>query len=294
MYYRRKILLSLLQVFNNRLDKMSMQKLLFLFCRLQKKPDYYFIPFKYGCFSFQANADLTTLAKYSQVGEDENEWSKLDKTDYIRLLKENDKESLFLVRKMYGAKTKDELVRFTYLQYPYYAIHSSICSKILNHEEQEMILKSRPTSKISALFTIGYEGITIEQYLNKLIKNDIRVLCDVRKNPVSMKYGFNKNQLKKACEGIGIKYLHFPEVGIESDQRQQLKSQNDYNNLFDRYRSITLQSQIKIKEELLSLLKTNKRIALTCFEANICQCHRKVLAESIAGMEQTYSEIKHI
>lgn len=34
------------------------------------------------------------------------------------------------------------------------------------------------------------------------------------KNPISMKYGFSKSQLQNACEGVGISYNHFPDLGI--------------------------------------------------------------------------------
>ena len=89
-----------------------------------------------------------------------------------------------------------------------------------------------PKGTKTIMFTIGYEGISLEEYLVRLIKNDVKVLVDVRNNPLSMKYGFSKSQLKKYCASLGIKYAHFPEVGIQSDQRQELNSQNDYNKLF--------------------------------------------------------------
>ncbi len=68
MYYRRKIILSLLQVFDNKLDKIQLQKLLFLFSRYNiEKKTYDFVPYKYGCYSFQANQDLLTLKKYTWI-----------------------------------------------------------------------------------------------------------------------------------------------------------------------------------------------------------------------------------
>lgn len=58
MYYRRKILLSLLEVFGNDLEKIRLQKLLLLFTQKQETAAYDFVPYKFGCFSFHANADL--------------------------------------------------------------------------------------------------------------------------------------------------------------------------------------------------------------------------------------------
>ena len=50
MYYRRKTVLSLLEVFDNELEKIRLQKLLLLFTKKQESPAYDFVPYKYGAF----------------------------------------------------------------------------------------------------------------------------------------------------------------------------------------------------------------------------------------------------
>src|SRR5664280_901150 len=132
MYYRRKILLSLLQVFDNKLEKIRLQKLLMLFSKFQSKPDYHFVPFRYGCFSFQSNADLSTMVKYGQVAEGEKFWQKIDKTDYVSELKENDRKALRSIKNIYGGKSKEELIYITYTKYPYFAINSTIAHEVLS------------------------------------------------------------------------------------------------------------------------------------------------------------------
>ena len=67
LYYRRKILLALLEVFGGQLTAKSLQKFLFLFTRKQEIKAFDFVPYKYGCFSFQANQDIVTLSKYGYV-----------------------------------------------------------------------------------------------------------------------------------------------------------------------------------------------------------------------------------
>jgi len=294
MYYRRKILLALLETFNNKLDKISLQKLLLLIAKYQQKPDYFFVPYKFGCYSFQANADLTTMIKYNQVQSENNCWIKTDSESYISSLKEKDRQAIRTVKLLYGNKSADELIKITYLKYPYYAVNSTIAKDRLSDSEYKLVLDSRPTSSKTILFTIGYEGVSLEEYLNKLIINDINVLCDVRKNPVSMKYGFSKSQLQKACTGLGIEYIHIPDLGIDSDKRQELNTQLDYNNLFADYRKSTLIETVDKQEVLLNLLIERKRIALTCFEANICQCHRKHLADAIVNLPGFKYELRHI
>jgi hypothetical protein len=50
VYYRRKVILALLESFDGELGKISFQKLLFLFTRHQEKPAFDFVPYKQGCF----------------------------------------------------------------------------------------------------------------------------------------------------------------------------------------------------------------------------------------------------
>jgi len=61
MYYRRKILLAILEAFGGELEKLQLQKLLMLFSEEQEEKAFHFVPYKFGCFSFQANADLSTM-----------------------------------------------------------------------------------------------------------------------------------------------------------------------------------------------------------------------------------------
>ncbi len=286
--------MSLLQVFDNQLDKIVLQKLLFLLSKQQEKSSYHFVPYKLGCFSFQANADLITLSKYKLVYSSQISWKKIDNRDYLSELSAKDQASLKHVKFHFGSLSREDLIKYTYKNFPFYAINSKIADDVLSSDEYKSVRAQKPAHNENILFTIGYEGISIEQYINKLILNDIKVLCDVRKKSFSMKYGFSKSQLKHACESVGIDYMHFPELGIDSDKRQHLNDQKDYDNLFLFYRSVTLEKETVRKEELLSVLNTNKRIALTCFEANVNQCHRKPLAESISCMRGFSAELKHI
>lgn len=294
MFYRRKILLSLLQAFDNQLEKLRLQKLLLLVSKLQDKPSFEFVPYKYGCYSFQSNADLCTMMKYGQVSKKENVWLKTNNESYLPQLKEKDRKIILEIKKSFGHLTSTELIKYTYIQFPYYATLSRIIKSILTPQEYISVKNYIPDNKKTALITIGYEGRTLENYLNKLIINGVRVLCDVRKNSLSMKYGFSKSQLKFACEGVGIKYFHFPEFGIESNKRKVMVTQNDYDELFDEYKDTILRSTEIEQLKLLDLLKKEKRIALTCFEANIHQCHRKHLAESIASLPDFNYQLTHI
>jgi uncharacterized protein (DUF488 family) len=286
--------MALLQTFEGNLEKISLQKLLFLFTSRQSKPEYDFVPFHYGCYSFSANADLTAMVKHGLVTENTTSIANADKVNYTASLTSEDKKILIEIYKNYSKLSATSLMKLTYLNYQYYAINSKKAKEILTEEQYQRVIAAKPENSDTTLFTIGYESVSLEAYLNKLIKNDVKVLVDVRNNPVSMKYGFSKNQLSKFCESLNIEYLHIPELGIQSEQRQQLDTQSDYDRLFDVYKTKNLKSTTSYQKELLNLLIEKKRIALTCFEANICQCHRKHLAEAITQLPEFKFNFKHI
>ena len=98
MYYRRKVILALLESFNDELGKISFQKLLFLFTRHQERPAFDFVPYKQGCFSFQSYADMRTMMKYNMVAEEKEKWTKTDKTNYTSTLTSKDKQVFLYIK----------------------------------------------------------------------------------------------------------------------------------------------------------------------------------------------------
>ena len=294
MFYRRKIILALIQMLGGELEKIRIQKLLFLYSQKKKNPEYEFIPYKFGCYSFSAKADLNTMVKNGSLLENENYFIKNNQDDFVKSLKVEDKKIITEVVQLYGNMNSNSLIKHTYINFPYYAINSTIADKVLDEKQLEKVISSKKESNETILFTIGYEGVSLEKYLNKLVTNDVKLLVDVRKNPLSMKFGFSKSLLKKYCESLGIEYIHIPEVGINSDQRQELNTQEDYDALFDVYTNTTLKETNTYQENIIELLVKYKRIALTCFEADICQCHRKPLAESIEKNPIFDYQVKHI
>jgi len=294
MYYRRKLLLALVQTFGGQLGKTDLQKLLLMLTKLQKKPSFEFVPHRFGCYSYQSTWDLQALKTYGIISESEKGWTICNDENYKNLLTDDDKSHVNHIARVYKNYETDQLIKTTYIQFPYYAIRSEWASNLLNDAELERVQQLIPSKQDVTLFTIGYEGITIEAYFNKLIRNNVKVLCDVRRNALSQKFGFSKNVLSKVCDSLGIKYIHVPSLGISSDKRQNLKTQKDYDILFAEYESQYLINQTDSLYQILSLLNEHKRIALTCFEASYCQCHRSKVAKGITELPEWKYELKHL
>ena len=281
VYKRQQFLLSFLKELNEPLTTIDFQKLLFLYQTQNNFPHYDFVPYLYGCFSIQAGEDISTLQAMgwlTHISEKILYNGGIKSTEINLPFSELGYSILDQLPKVRG----NQLVKFVYKQYPYYAINSRIANSIMDKEEIAQIKAEKENLKQTkqVLFTIGYEGISIENYLNTLIKNDIRVLCDVRNNPLSRKFGFSKNNLKNYLNNIGIEYIHISELGISSEKRNNLSTDDDYQELFKDYK-LSLYDREEHLETLYQLLQTKNRITLTCFEHDPSHCHRHVIRDFI-------------
>ncbi len=281
IYNRQKLLLFLLECAGGSLSKIDLQKLLFLYLEETGANHYAFVPYRFGCYSFLANDDLDLLQKRGWLVQDKKKLKLHNSIALLPWVKSNSER--IAIEEWLKKKTKrgKSLVREIYLKYPYYAIYSEIKEKILDRNE---LASANQTgimfgSDQKACYTIGYEGLHIEDYINKLIRNGIKLLCDVRQNPLSRKYGFSKRSLSTLLPKFGIEYIHLPNLGIESKKRKD--SKNDYRMLFDDYRKKLPEHQIELSR-IMKEFNTHKRIALTCFEREPEDCHRHCIGDFLA------------
>jgi uncharacterized protein (DUF488 family) len=280
MFYRRKILIALLEAFGGSLTKTDCQKLIFLFCLRRGKNYYDFFPYKYGNFSFLLYQDWNRLMDLGYLVK-QNNFQLSDTRPYLEPLQREDRLVLRSLVSEVGSLRGNKLIRKVYLEIPYYASRSEIAEKILKVDEYRMIKQMENKSDFSCLFTIGYESLSIDAFINILISNSIVALVDVRKNPISMKYGFSKTRFADYINLAGLSYFHIPELGVPSELRKDLKSVAAYHKLFEYYSTAILPNQKDALEKLKSIIKDQKRVAITCFEADYHLCHRHKIAEYV-------------
>lgn len=270
-YKRQRFLLSFVQQLKEGVTATDIQKLVFLYTMKENSEHYEFLPYKYGPYSFQLAEDIDILCK--------NKYLRV-KGSHIYAVKEKTHESSFLI----DAERGTRLIKKAYREYPYYSINSEIIGKLFFGDEAEKFKNEKKNYSQSdqMLFTLGYEGKSLESFMNILIQNDVHLLCDVRKNPLSRKFGFSKSKLEHISKRIGIKYIHIPELGIESEKRTSLDTIDDYNELFKDY-TCTLPKLKTELEEVYSLLCSNNRIALMCYEKEPQMCHRHVIRDYLTN-----------
>ncbi len=282
LFDRQRRLLTLLDALGGPVGNLDFQKLLFLYCQ---EPDsgspYEFIPYKFGAFSFTSYADRRKLIERGLLAVDEDHWQLTDE-GRTAIDRTQDFQLTAFARRLDGTRG-DALVAETYRRFPYYATRSEIAARVLRGDTSalERIEASRPVAKRASVATIGYEGRTLERYLNELLHSGVTLLCDVRRNPISRKYGFSKSTLAKGCDGVGIRYEHLPELGIASDKRQSLDTQADYDALFAEYERKSLPKQTEAIERIVGWVRSGEYVALTCYELLPEQCHRHCVAEAL-------------
>lgn len=289
---RQRLLLGLLNALGGSAGNLDFQKVLFLYCQESDSGQPYdFVPYKRGAFSFTSYADRRKLISYGLIEDREHHWKLTDAGEAA----ESDIFLKDFVESLDGLRG-DELVADTYRRFPYYAIRSEIAEKVLNGDAAALARIESEKAKASPhpLQTIGYEGRSLEGYLNLLIQAGVNVVCDVRRNPISRKYGFSKGTLGNACAGVGIWYEHLPELGIASEQRQELNTQEDYDVLFTEYARDYLPKQTEALAKIQEWIENGARVALTCYEHLPHQCHRHCVAERLEAMSQSQLEARHL
>jgi len=140
------------------------------------------------------------------------------------------------------------------------------------------------------IFTIGYEGLDLDEFLLLLKANDIEAVVDIRELPLSRKKGFSKNALSNALGFCGFDYVHIPELGCPKDIRNRYKIDRDWNAYgiaFSEY----LRTQTTTVTDLATMA-TISRCALLCFEADYNYCHRSIVAHRMH--ELSGLRVKHI
>jgi uncharacterized protein (DUF488 family) len=282
LFERQRVLLTLLDALGGQVAPTDFQKLLFLYTRQEESPSYEFVPYKFGCFSFSSYADKRRLIEKGLLEDDGEQWklTTLGRTT-IRMKSVNPLAAARFHQQHADLRGND-LVATVYRQYPYYATRSEIVGKVLKKaEDREIVAKERPAKASAGLLTIGYEGKCLETYLNQLLRAGVTILCDVRRNPLSRKYGFSKTTLRGACESLGIRYEHLPQLGIPSEERRELKTQADYDALFKDYERDSLPLQTEALATIRSWIQSGEAVALTCFELHPHQCHRHCVAEAL-------------
>lgn len=133
-----------------------------------------------------------------------------------------------------------------------------------------------------AVFTIGYEGIGLEDFLGLLSENGIDTLIDIREYPLSRKPGFSKTVLNATVGLMGLDYRHIKALGCPKEVRNKYRDTGDWTQYKRGFLSY-LDTQTEVIRELAEF-SASSNFALMCFEADYNYCHRSMVANAVAKL----------
>ncbi|MGD0876411.1 MAG: DUF488 domain-containing protein [Acidimicrobiales bacterium] len=133
------------------------------------------------------------------------------------------------------------------------------------------------------LFTIGYEALRIDQFVNKLRESRIDTLVDVRLTASSRRPGFSKTALGSALAGAGIRYIHERDLGNPPTNRDAFRR----GRLEEGRRLMRSRLENGSAEALQRLVEraNHERTAIMCVEAADARCHRQVIVEMVREVD---------
>jgi len=130
------------------------------------------------------------------------------------------------------------------------------------------------------LATIGYEGKTVDEFLDALVRARVELVIDVRAVAASRRPGFSKSALAAAVAELGIDYVHLRALGTPKPGREAAR-----NGRIAEMHAI-YEEQLATPEAALALAQakaaaSERHAALLCFEADAGHCHRQIVAERL-------------
>lgn len=126
------------------------------------------------------------------------------------------------------------------------------------------------------LFTIGYEGATMDEFLSALKAAGVKRVIDVRALPLSRRPGFSKTPLRASLTEAGIDYVHLRALGTPTEGRAAARAgrQADLERIYDAQLALP---EAMVQSEQMKELAAEKPSALLCFERDPKHCHRTLL-----------------
>jgi uncharacterized protein (DUF488 family) len=148
--------------------------------------------------------------------------------------------------------------------------------------------KLKVSSALTVL-TIGYEGVSLAEFIATLKAAGVQLLLDIRELPISRRKGFSKSALSAALTDAGIEYSHERALGSPREIRYRLRENGDLARFFSDFREY-LDTQRPLLDTLARTI--TGAVALLCYERNHAECHRSIVADALARRVQ--STVRHL
>lgn len=129
----------------------------------------------------------------------------------------------------------------------------------------------------STIYTLGYQGLSLEAYIGIIKEHPIAKVLDVRAAAWSRKPGFIKSTMQKGLHDVGIEYRHLQSAGNPFRKEES-------ENVLEKYQEYLRKHPEPleaIEAEIALASKDQHSVCMTCFEKDPQQCHRSIIAEAL-------------
>ena len=130
------------------------------------------------------------------------------------------------------------------------------------------------------IFTIGYEGATMDGFVAALQAAGVEQVIDVRALPLSRRPGFSKSPLTASLVEAGIAYVHLKALGTPKEGRVAAKK-GDVATLTRVYADQLELPEAQAQAARMLALAAERPSALLCFEREPGHCHRTLLMAAV-------------
>ena len=275
MHQRKQALLRLMHLAGGSIGRLRLVKLMFLHAREPGVPPtrrYDFVPYGQGPYSFVMYRDLRSLADAGLATRDnEREFGLTPQGSAMALeLESSAIAAEDRVHARWEGKSTGELIDHVY----------GVDRWFTRRSDRDGGRHKRPMPVApNNVYTVGYQRLSLDGFLDLLLRLGIQVLVDSRHVPMSRVYGFHSSTLGNVCSKVGIEYQSERELGVPKVVREAYWSTGDHGAFEAAYSEIVRRNVGSMKRVAGQMRES--ATAVMCVEASASECHRRLLAAAL-------------
>src|SRR3990170_5497842 len=132
------------------------------------------------------------------------------------------------------------------------------------------------TTERFRLVTIGYQGRSLDELVRRLVRNEVRLLLDVRQIARSRRPEFNGTRIAAAAEKAAIRYRHVPLLGSSRRLRAHLFETRDFERFAGFYLAYVRRWRLADVRAVATAARREGVICILCYEHEAATCHRGI------------------
>lgn len=136
------------------------------------------------------------------------------------------------------------------------------------------------------LYTLGYQGLSLGEYMRILRQAQVGMVLDVRDHAWSQRPEFVKSTLRDELARVGVNYLHASFAGNPARIRKRARSAADCLRKYRAYIQAEEHAIQTLNQIIAESVISGHPVCLTCYERDPSNCHREILVELLTPLNK--------